>query len=222
MENRIFDKKHVIISRIQEEDLNSFLLDLDIGEDGQPYYPLNEFANSIMNAIPEYVFAQYENPDIPQNDAVEKIRQAAKSLYRINDFEIMRKWYLANDETVQKDIEKMSAYSRGEFGEILLHLLLREFKGTIPLVSKVYFKDSAGVPAHGFDAVHISPNEKILWLGESKLYTAATDGLGALVKDLSEHFTRDFLDEQFIIIKKNLENNSIPCRFAKKIKLICI
>lgn len=24
MENRIFDKKHVIISRIQEEDLNSF------------------------------------------------------------------------------------------------------------------------------------------------------------------------------------------------------
>lgn len=49
MENRIFDKKHVIISRIQEEDLNSFLLDLDIGEDGQPYYPLNEFANSIMN-----------------------------------------------------------------------------------------------------------------------------------------------------------------------------
>ena len=202
MENRIFDKKHVIISRIQEEDLNSFLLDLDIGEDGQPYYPLNEFANSIMNAIPEYVFAQYENPDIPQNDAVEKIRQAAKSLYRINDFEIMRKWYLANDETVQKDIEKMSAYSRGEFGEILLHLLLREFKGTIPLVSKVYFKDSAGVPAHGFDAVHISPNEKILWLGESKLYTAATDGLGALVKDLSEHFTRDFLDEQFIIIKK--------------------
>lgn len=202
MENRIFDKKHVIISRIQEEDLNSFLLDLDIGEDGQPYYPLNEFANSIMNAIPEYVFAQYENPDIPQNDAVEKIRQAAKSIYRINDFEIMRKWYLANDETAQKDIEKMSAYSRGEFGEILLHLLLREFKGTIPLVSKVYFKDSAGVPAHGFDAVHISPNEKILWLGESKLYTAATDGLGALVKDLSEHFTRDFLDEQFIIIKK--------------------
>ena len=83
MENRIFDKKHVIISRIQEEDLNSFLLDLDIGEDGQPYYPLNEFANSIMNAIPEYVFAQYENPDIPQNDAVEKIRQAAKSIYRM-------------------------------------------------------------------------------------------------------------------------------------------
>ena len=160
MENRIFDKKHVIISRIQEEDLNSFLLDLDIGEDGQPYYPLNEFANSIMNAIPEYVFAQYENPDIPQNDAVEKIRQAAKSIYRINDFEIMRKWYLANDETVQKDIEKMSAYSRGEFGEILLHLLLREFKGTIPLVSKVYFKDSAGVPAHGFDAVHISQIKK--------------------------------------------------------------
>ena len=40
MGNRIFDKKHVIISRIHEENLNSFLLDLDIGEDGRPYYPL--------------------------------------------------------------------------------------------------------------------------------------------------------------------------------------
>lgn len=50
----------------------------------------------------------------------------------------------------------MEQYKK-EFIELLLHLLLREYKHTIPLISKVYFKDSAGVPAHGFDAVHITP-----------------------------------------------------------------
>ena len=183
-----------------------------IGDDGQPYYPLNELANCIINTIPEYVFAQYENPEIPQTDAVEKLREAARSIYRIKDFDIMRKWYLEHDEAAKVQIDQMSANRRGEFGELLLHLLLRDFKGTIPLVSKVYFKDAAGVPAHGFDAVHISPDEKILWLGESKFYTDGKAGVKELLKDLSGHFNRDFLDEQFAIIKKNLENNSIPQR----------
>lgn len=212
MEDRIFDKKNIIISKIAEEDLNSFLVDMDIGDDGQPYYPLNELANCIINTIPEYVFAQYENPDIPQTDAVEKLREASHSIYKIKDFDIMRRWYLEHDEGVKTDIDQMSANRRGEFGELLLHLLLRDFKGTVPLVSKVYFKDSAGVPAHGFDAVHVSPDEKIMWLGESKFYVDGKAGVKELLKDLSEHFTRSFLDEQFLIIKKNLENNSIPQR----------
>lgn len=185
---------------------------MDIGDDGQPYYPLNELANSIMNTIPEYVFAQYENPDIPQTDAVEKLREAAHSIYKIKDFDVMRRWYLDHDKKAKSEIDSMPANQRGEFGELLLHLLLRDFKGTIPLVSKVYFKDAAGVPAHGFDAVHISPNEKILWLGESKFYTDGRAGIKELLKDLTNHFTHSFLDEQFVIIKKNLENNSIPQR----------
>ena len=91
-------------------------------------------------------------------------------------------------------------------------MLLREYKHTIPLISKVYFKDSAGVPAHGFDAVHITPDERILWLGESKLYSDAEGGLRALLVDLNEHFNKDYLNDQLLIIKKNLENHSIPQR----------
>ena len=212
MGNRIFDKKNIIVSKVNEDDLNSFLVDMDIGDDGQPYYPIDELASCIINTIPEYVFAHYENPKIPQTDAVEKLREAARSIYKIKNFDIMRRWYLEHDETAKAEIEKMSENQRGEFGELLLHLILRDFKGTIPLISKVYFKDSAGVPAHGFDAVHISPDEKILWLGESKFYNDGKTGVRNLLKDLTEHFTRDFLNEQFAIIKKNLENNSIPQR----------
>ena len=212
MTKRTFDKKNIILLEVNEEDLNSFLVDMDIDEDGKSYYPLNELANEIINTIPEYVFAQYENPDIPQSDAVEKLREAARSIYKIKDFDIMQRWYLKQDKEAKKLIEKMPSNRRGEFGEMILHLLLRDFKGTIPLISKVYFKDTAGVPAHGFDAVHISPNEKILWLGESKFYTDGEKGVEQLLDDLKNHFRRDYLNEQFIIIKKNLENNSIPQR----------
>jgi hypothetical protein len=31
--------------------------------------------------------------------------------------------------------------ARGEFGELILHLLLRDFHDTVPLLSKIYFKD---------------------------------------------------------------------------------
>ena len=52
--------------------------------------------------------------------------------------------------------------SKGIFSELILHFILREIKGTIPLISKIYFKDSNAVEAHGFDAVHITTEDKKL------------------------------------------------------------
>lgn len=212
MMKKVFDKKNVILLKIEEQDLNSFLVDMDIDDSGKPLYMLDELTKAIINTIPEYVFANYENPDIPQNDAVEKLREAAKCIYKIKDYDLMRKWCLENDKKAYDELKNSSTSKRGEFGELLLHLILRDFKGTIPLISKVYFKDAAGVPAHGFDAVHISPNEKILWLGESKLYSDCKQGLNELIGDLKSHITTDYLNDQFIVIKKNLDNNSIPQR----------
>lgn len=169
-------------------------------------------AEAILNVVPEYVFADYIGESVPVTKMIERLRESAKSIYKIKDYELMYRAYALHDEQAKQEVEDSGFKRRGEFGELLLHLLLREFKGTIPLVSKVYFKDSAGVPAHGFDAVHVSPNEGILWLGESKLYSDAKGGIKALLSDLGEHIRREYLDEQFIIIKKNLENNSIPQR----------
>lgn len=212
MPTRNFDKKNVILLNIDENDLTSFLVDMDIDDSGNPYFMLNELANAIINVVPEYVFAYYEDPNVPQNDSVDKLREAAKSIYKIKDFDLMRRYYLDKDNSLEDDIKKMKSSNRGEFGELLLHLLLRDFKATIPLVSKVYFKDSSGVPAHGFDSVHISPKEKILWLGESKFYVNSKNGVSELIEDLLNHFKKDYLNEQFSIIKKNLNNNGIPMR----------
>ena len=209
---RVFDRNNVILLRINESDLNSFLIDTDIGDDGIRKYMLEEFAKVVMEVIPEYVFAHYENEEINDLNAVSKLREAAHSIYKIKEFELMRRYYLYGDLEAKQELDNSSYKNRGEFGELILHFLLRDFKGTMPLISKVYFKDSSGVPAHGFDTVHISPNEKVLWLGESKFYSNGKVGIKKLLEDLEEHFKKEYLDEQFIIIKKNLECNEIPQR----------
>ncbi|MBS6522858.1 MAG: DUF1837 domain-containing protein [Intestinimonas butyriciproducens] len=212
MNKRVFDTQNIILLKVDETDLNSFLVDMDLDDSGQYVFQLESLANAIIETIPEYVFADYKGSSLPLAGSVSRLREAAKSIYKIKEYELMYRAYVLNDAAAMEKIEKSSYMNRGEFGELLLHLLLRDVKGTIPLISKVYFKDSPSVPAHGFDAVHITPENKILWLGESKFYSDAEQGLNALLNDLNEHFKRDYLNEQFVIIKKNLENNSIPQR----------
>lgn len=212
MDKRFFDTQNVILLKVDEADLNSFLVDMDLDDNGQYSFQLEPLANAIMGTIPEYVFADYKGSSLSLVESVARLKEAAKSIYKIKEHETMYRAYVKNDPAALAEIETLSYKNRGEFGELLLHLLLRDFKGTIPLISKVYFKDSPGVPAHGFDAVHITPDDKILWLGESKFYSDAKRGIDALLEDLDEHFKHDYLNEQFVIIKKNLENNSIPQR----------
>lgn len=88
---------------------------------------------------------------------------------------------------------------------MILHLLLRDFHKTIPLLSKIYFKDSYSHTVHGFDGVHIQPDSKSLWLGESKLYTDGKAGIKELIKDIKEHFKKDYLQDEFNIISKKIK-----------------
>ena len=90
-------------------------------------------------------------------------------------------------------------------------MILKDFKNTIPLVSKLYFKDSFAQEAKGFDSVHVSEDGTTLWLGETKFYKDSTKqgvkkgGIDELVKDLNSHFVKDYLQEQFVIIRRGLD-----------------
>lgn len=209
---KIFDKKNVILIRVDDSDLASFLVDSDINDTGDYEWRIKELAEAVINVVPEYVFANHMGGSILQTDIIDAVRESAKALYKVKEYDLMRRYCIDNDQDALIELQKGGYKNRGEFGELLLHLLLREYKGTIPLISKVYFKDSPGVPAHGYDAVHITPDKQILWLGESKLYGDVKDGLKALLQDLDEHFKKDYINEQFSIIKKNLENHSIHQR----------
>ena len=80
---KIFDKKNIILLKINEADLNSFLIDIDLNDDGVHRYMLEEFAKELINVVPEYVFAQYEDTEINSINAVEKIGEAARSIYKM-------------------------------------------------------------------------------------------------------------------------------------------
>lgn len=208
----VFDKKNIILVKVNDPDLMSFLVDTDLMDDGSYDWRLDDLASEIISVIPEYVFADYIGDTIGITEVIDKIKEAANCIYQVKDYDLMRRYCIENDEEALNQMKDKAYKNKGDFGEVLLHMLLRDFKKTVPLISKVYYKDTANVAAHGFDAVHISPKEKILWLGESKLYGDGKGGLKALCKDLEEHIKRDYLNDQFLIIKKNLENNSIPQR----------
>ncbi|MFD1628935.1 DUF1837 domain-containing protein [Pseudopedobacter beijingensis] len=175
---RPFRSELVLDERISESTLKAFHVGFD-----QNKFRLQPLVDTIRNVIPEYALGYHQGNNIPLTEMVERLNDAAKTVYTTDKYK-----------------------QRGEFGELILHLLLRDFCHSIPLISTIYFRDSPNVPAHGFDGVHITidGDEKKLWLGESKLYKAGKSGISDLVNDISKHFNADYLREQFSLITRKL------------------
>lgn len=98
---------------------------------------------------------------------------------------------------------------RGEFGELILHAITRDFFGAQPAVSKIYYKDSDNDTVKGFDSVHIvESNGKIeLWLGEVKYYSQLSAAIRDVAIELKDHFDANFLKREFVAITNKLDPN---------------
>ena len=199
----------VLVLKVDEDDVNTVLMNTDIENDGSLKYAYDNFADAFSENILEYAFAY---ADIPRNQITKKQREAAQSLLKLHEIEKLR--YYLEDDVPEEDWEPafLRWYEKkGVLGEIVLHMFLKEFKNTIPLISKMYFKDSFSQEAKGFDAVHVSQDSLTLWLGETKFYKAwktkgvVKGGIDELVEDLKKHITKDYLSEQYVIIKRGLE-----------------
>lgn len=97
--------------------------------------------------------------------------------------------------------------SRGEFGELLLHVTLREVFRTQTAVSKIFFKDASNDTVKGFDAVHIVENGEglELWLGEVKFYTELAGAIRDVVQELHDHVSTDYLRREFMAIEGKID-----------------
>lgn len=204
-----FNSENIITHKINETGLSTFLVGFDIDDNGSSQYRLRPLIQKLCDVIQEFAFGFHEGDSTDNTKTYSKIIEAAQSIYKIDAFQKVKDLY-ENDGSIADDVED-KFLRRGEFGELILHLLLRDFHNTIPLLSKVYFKDSLGHAVHGFDAVHIEPTTKTLWLGESKLYTSGKAGLKALITDIKEHFKSDYLTSEFMLISKKLTQiDNIP------------
>lgn len=211
--NDVFGAKKIITQHISDVDFCTYFVGFDLDSaTGTKKYRWRSLVNLLQKVIPEFAFGLHEGANVPQEEMTSKLCEAAKALYKIDAFASVGEICDQNG-TIPDDHPEKKYLSRGEFGELVLHLLLRSFHNTVPLLSKVYFKDSNGATVHGFDAVHVQPDEKMLWLGESKLYTDGSKGLAALVQDLKEHIQDDYLRAEFSLISKKLKLfNNIPER----------
>lgn len=179
--SRPFNSDLVIDERISTKTLKAYHVGFD-----QKKFRFIPLVDVIRNVIPEFALGYYCGKNIPLEQIVERLKQAAETVYMTDKYQ-----------------------KRGEFGELILHLLLRDFHNTIPLVSKIYFKDAHNVNVHGFDGVQvtINGNEKKLWLGESKLYSKGSDGIYDLAKDVEKHVNADYLRNEFSLISRKIPKN---------------
>lgn len=202
----VFGKSRVVVLKIGQEDVDGLLINWDLNDSGKIEYMEKDFVNAIMSYLPEYAMG-YDSKGISQTDIVQLIREAATSVIKIRRIDEIQRYLKLGIPYNQWDQDVLKSYnSKGIFSELILHFLLRDMKKTLPLISKIYFKDSNAVEAHGFDAVHVTDNT--LWLGETKFYTDGKNGIQALIDDLNKHFTHNYLKDQFLIISRALVHNS--------------
>lgn len=126
-------------------------------------------------------FSEYQN--LNYIDATTKLKKAAKLIY-------------------QKYHDR-----RGEFGELILHSIIKECYHTTPAISKIHFKDGPNETVKGFDAVHVLEieNQLELWLGEVKFYSEINSAIRDVVPEIKLHIENDYLRNEFIAITNKID-----------------
>ena len=146
----------------------------------------DQLSRYLMEWLPEFSLSYTERKSINDTNSVAQIRKAAQVVYDTDKYD-----------------------KRGEFGELLLHALMREAVGTEPAISKIFFKDAVNATVKGFDAVHVldTPSGLELWLGEVKFYKSITKAIADVVPELEAHFKDDYLRKEFILVTGKLDPN---------------
>lgn len=175
-----FNSEEIFREHIINSKLRGYLIGFEYGK-----FRLEPMAKQIIDAIPDFVYGVNE-PELNLINAVEKLRESAETIYKTNKYQ-----------------------TRGEFGEVILHILLRDFFNTQPLISKIYFKDGANETVKGFDGIHVKNNnsKKEIYLGEAKIYKEQRTALDSLIEDLNEHFSADYLRQEFLFISRKVPDN---------------
>ncbi|WP_414446795.1 DUF1837 domain-containing protein [Burkholderia sp. 22PA0099] len=157
---------HVIVDDVtREPSLTGICAGYEEGK-----WRLTQLVKLVFRALPEFCLRYSELQGLNGDNAMELIATAAKRVYQTEKFQ-----------------------SRGEFGELFLHVILKELFRTLPAISKIYFKDSVNNTVKGFDAVHVIPTETglQLWLGEVKFYESIAPAITDVCGELDRHFKRE-------------------------------
>lgn len=143
------------------------------------------FVQHLFEWLPEFALNYSERQSFTDATSVGLLRRAAAVVYRSQKYA-----------------------RRGEFGELMLHVAVRQVFDSEPAISKIYFKDSSNDTVKGFDAVHVvrADDGLELWLGEVKFYKDAKKAIADVSAELTEHLAADYLRREFLLIENKIDD----------------
>jgi hypothetical protein len=156
-----------------------------------------QLAEHLFEWLPEFALSYSERQGFQDTTAVRLLKRAAQVVYASDKYQ-----------------------RRGEFGELLLHAVVRQHFGSEPAISKLFYKDSANDTVKGFDAVHVVPVDDgslELWLGEVKFYEDGRAAVRDVAAELHAHTTTEFLRGEFALILNKIDE---AWPFADRLKLL--
>lgn len=144
----------------------------------------DQLVDYLFEYLPEFALTYSEFEKLTGENVVAKMRQAAASIYQSKEFR-----------------------NRGEFGELLLHAIIRETYNTIPVISKIYYKDGPNETVKGFDAVHVVVTDDTLelWLGEVKFYNNIYKAISDVIEELNLHVEVRYVRNEFVAITNKID-----------------
>lgn len=145
-----------------------------------------QLVNYLFDYLPEFALNYSEFHNLTGHNVVSMMRNVAANIYQSEKFK-----------------------SRGEFGELLLHAIIRETNNTIPAISKIFYKDGPNETVKGFDAIHVVDKEESLelWLGEVKFYNDISSAIRDVIDELRRHAETRYIRNEFITIMNKIDNS---------------
>ncbi len=150
-----------------------------------------QLAAHLIEWLPEFALSHKEIESLGPHNLVRLLSRAARVIY--------------DTRTASPDDRD----KRGEIGELLLHVAIRQVFKSVPAISKFYFKDAANNTVKGFDAVHIVATDDALelWLGEVKFYKSISAAISDVVDEIKKDTTDRYLRNEFALIANKIDDS---------------
>jgi hypothetical protein len=143
-----------------------------------------------------------------QKDLVSLIRDSVP-YFALTEDEFKDLESIDKTRTAWSRISKARKDKKGDYGELLLFLILIVYYEAPKLVTKVRLRTSTKLQINGYDCAHftVEDDNPILWIGESKFYQNFSNGLTQSIISLNEHCNVLYTTDELSILSPNLEIN---------------
>lgn len=107
-----------------------------------------------------------------------------------------------------KRISNRPKEKKGDYGELLLFLILESFYPARKFVTKIKLRSSLGEEIKGYDCAHFSVEEGgqiCLWLGEAKFHQSFGGAIAKAVESVNDHLNIKSLKDELSILEGNID-----------------